>query len=178
MQIFFAAEAAAESGSPLAALGVDLKSFIFQLITFALVFLVLKRFAFDPISKMLAKRRQTLEDGIRLGQKMEKERDSLEKKVTQALQEARAEGDKIIATAQKEAREIAREAEKAGQKKADAMVADAQARIDEESHQAKQKLEKDIVGLVSEATEAIVGEKVDPEKDAEIIDKTLKGRKK
>ena len=39
-------------------------------------------------------------------------------------------------------------------------------------------LEKDIIGLISEATEAIVGEKVDMAKDGEIIDKILKRRAK
>ena len=36
--------------------------------------------------------------------------------------------------------------------------------------------QQDIVKLISEATEALVGKKVDPKADAEIIDKILKGR--
>lgn len=175
VHMFFAAEQAAE-GSPLAQLGVSMRDFLFQLITFVLVFLILKRFAFGPITKMLAERRKVIEDGVRMGLKMEKEKAELDKKIAQAMQDARHEADKIIATAQKEAREIAREAEKAGQRKAEAIIADAEARIEEEQRHAKQKLEKEIVGLVSEATEAIVGEKVDAKKDAEIIDKVLKGR--
>lgn len=126
---------------------------------------------------MLAERRKTIDDGIRLGQKMEKERDNLEKDVAKVMREARTEADHIISMANKDARQIIRDAEKSGQRKADSMVTDAQARIEEEVRQSKQKLEKDIVGLVSEATEAIVGEKVDAKKDAEIIDKALKGRK-
>ena len=70
-----------------------------------------------------------------------------------------------------------RDADKAAARKAEAMMADAEARIHEETAAAKQKLEKDIVGLVSEATEAIVGEKVDPKKDAEIIEKIIRKRK-
>lgn len=176
VRMFFAAEQAAE-GSPLAQLGVSMKDFLFQLITFVLVFLVLKRFAFTPITKMLAERRKVIDDGVRMGLKMEKEKADLDKQVAVIIQEARHEADKIISTAQKEAREITREAEKAGQRKAEAIITDAEARLDEEKHHAKQKLEKEIVGLISEATEAIVGEKVDAKKDAELIDKVLKGRK-
>lgn len=172
----FAAEAAGEA-TGLAALGVAGGLFVTQLITFVIVFALLKRFAFAPIGRMLEKRRQTIDDGVRLGRKMEAEKAKLDEEVTQVMRDARKEADHIIATAQKESRDVIREAEKNGQRKADAMVVDAQARIDEEARHAKHKLEKEIVALISEATEAVVGEKVDAKKDAEIIDKVLKGRK-
>ena len=57
-------------------------------------------------------------------------------------------------------------------------MTDAEARINEETEQAKRKLEKEIVGLVSEATEVIVDEKVDAKKDAALIAKALKGQSK
>ncbi|MES2971241.1 MAG: F0F1 ATP synthase subunit B [Patescibacteria group bacterium] len=175
--MFFAVEEASAEASPLAALGVDAKSLIFQLITFTLVFLILKRFAFKPITKMLVERRKTIEDGVKLGQRMEKERAKLDSEITQVMRDARIEADKIIGNGQKEAREIIREAEKVGQRKVDTMLKDAEARINEETEQAKRKLEKEIVGIVSEATEAIVEEKVDATKDSKLIDKALKGRK-
>jgi F-type H+-transporting ATPase subunit b len=171
----FAEEA---TGSGISALGISPSAFLIQLISFVFVFLLLKKFAFGPIIKLLAERRKVIDDGVRMGLRMEKEKAKLDTDVAKAMSEARHEADKIILLAQKEAREITREAEKLGQRKADAMIADAQARLEEEARQAKKNLEKDIVGLVSEATEAIVGEKVDAKKDAEIIDKALKGRKK
>lgn len=175
-QLYFAAEST-EKASGLGALGVSLSAFLIQLITFILVFIVLKKLVFNRVSVMLEKRRKTIDDGVRLGQKLEKEKANLDQEVAKVLREARHEADKIIATGHKEAREILREAEKSAQRKADMIMADAQARIDEEARQAEKKLEKDIVGLVSEATEAIVHEKVDPKKDAELIDKAIKGQK-
>ena len=173
---YFAAETA--DGSPLAALGVDAKSFIFQLITFSLVFLILKRFAFKPITKMLVERRRVIEDGVKMGQRMEKEKAKLDGEIVKVMRDARTEADKIIGNAQKEAREIIREAEKVGQRKVDIMMADATGRIDEEAEHAKRRLEKEIVELVSDATETIVEEKIDPKKDAQLIEKALKGRKR
>ena len=175
--LFAAEEAAAESGSPLAALGVDGKSFLFQIITFLFVFLLLKRFAFKPISKLLADRRRTIDDGVKMGLKMEKEKSKLDEQVAAAMRDARAEADKIIAIAHKEARDVIREAEKGATRKVEAMLADAEVRIEEENAVAKRRLEKDLVGLVSEATEAIVGEKVDTGKDTELVKKALKGQK-
>jgi F-type H+-transporting ATPase subunit b len=171
--------AQADSGaSGIGALGISLSAFLIQLVTFVIVFFILKRFAFTPIAKVLNDRRKTIDDGVKMGEKLAEEREKLDKEVAKVMREARAEADKIIATSHKEGREVIREAEKAAARKADNIIADAEIRINEETERAKRKLEKDIVGLVSEATEAIVGEKVDTKKDAAIIDKILKDRTK
>ena len=177
IQLLFAAESAESTSSGLP-LGLSLSAFIIQLITFILIFFLLKKFAFNPIVKLLDQRFKVIDDGVKLGRKMEQEQAKLEQTKEQIIRESRHEADKIIATAHKEAREIAREAEKAAARKADTMIADAEVRINEESKRYKRKLEKDIVGLTSEPTEAIVGEKVDPKKDAAIIDKILNDRTK
>jgi F-type H+-transporting ATPase subunit b len=160
------------------ALGLSFSAFLIQLITFVIVFLILNKFAFKPIGKKLEERRKVIDDGVKLGLELEKEREALKKEVAEIERDARHEADKIIATGHKEARAIMSETEKATARKTETMITDAEARIEEESLQAKLSLEKDIVGLISEATEALVGEKVDPKKDAELIDKILKGRMK
>lgn len=170
--------AAEEAASGIGTLGVSLSSLLIQLITFVLAIVLLKRFAFKPIIKMLEQRRQVIEDGVKLGQKMEREQAKLEETSAKIIREARHEADRIIGDGQKEAREILREAEKTGKRKTDAMMSDAEARIKEESEQAKRRLEKDIVGLVSEATEAVVEEKVDSKRDTELIEKAVKGHGK
>lgn len=180
IQFIFAAETAAETtekATGAAALGISPSAFVIQFISFLIVFLLLKRFAFKPITRLLVQRRQVIDDGVRMGLKMEKEKEKLDEKVAAALKDARHEADQIIAGAHKEAREILRDAEKAAQVKANAMLADAEARLGEESKQARKHLEKELVGLVSEATEAIVGEKVDSKRDADLVAKAMKGQK-
>lgn len=165
------------SSSGIGALGVSLEAFIIQLITFVFVFLILKRFAFTPIVNMLEKRHKTIEDGVKLGQKMEQEQAHLQEEAAKIIREAREEADRIIGDGQKEAREIIREAEKAGKRKVDAMLTDAEARIDEEADQARRKLEKEIASLISEATAAVVEEKVDSKHDSELIAKAIRERR-
>lgn len=180
IQFVIAAEAAAEhteKASGIGALGISPGAFLIQLISFVIVFLLLKRFAFKPITRLLVQRRQVIDDGVRMGLKMEKEKEKLDEKVAAALKDARHEADQIIANAHKEAREILRDGEKAAQTKANAMLSDAEARLSEEAKQARKHLEKELVGLISEATEAIVGEKVDAKRDAELVAKAMKGQK-
>lgn len=175
LPVYFASEAAAEEGLPL---GLSASAFLVQLITFIFVFFVLKKFAFKPIVKLLEKRRQTIEDGVLLGEKMEKREAHLEEEAAAVIREARHDADRIIANAHKESREVLREAEKTAKVKTDALIKDAEERIEENTDRARRSLEKDIVNLVSEATEAVVHEKVDAKKDAELIDRAMKGRKK
>lgn len=180
IQLYFAVEETAHNAesSGIGALGVNPSAFVVQLITFLIVFLLLKKFAFTPIIKLLNERAKVIDDGVRMGLKMEKAKAKLDEDIASSMREARVEADKIIAGGHKEAREIVREAEKAAQRKADSILADAEVRLKEEEAHARRNLEKEIVGLVSEATEAVVGEKIDSKKDTAIIKKVLKDQKK
>ncbi len=165
-----------DSSSGLGALGVDGQAFLIQLITFILAFLVLQRWAFGPILKVLRERRETIESGVKLGEQMQKDKAELEAKVEKTLHETRQQADAIIGGAQDTARQTVREAEDKAREKAAGILKDAEERIAQDTARARQKLEKDLVGLISDATEAIIDEKVDAKKDAQLIDRALKER--
>jgi F-type H+-transporting ATPase subunit b len=166
----------AESSSGLGALGIDGGAFFIQLITFVLAFFVLKRYAFGPILKVLQERRETIESGVRLGEEMQRERAALEEKVEAELHEARQKADAVIGSAQDSAKQTVREAEDAAREKAQAILKEAEARVEVDMQRARKLLEKEMVALVSEATEAIIEEKVDAKKDAALIERALKER--
>lgn len=168
---------AAEEASGIGALGINLDSLIIQLVTFILAFLVLRQFAFKPIGKVLRERRELIESGVKLGEEMQKERAELDKSVTTTLQDARKKADSIVAEAHDAGRAAITEAEDKARAKADSIVADAKARGEQDVAQMRKALEKELIGLVSEATEAIIDEKVDATKDAVLIEKALKSQK-
>jgi F-type H+-transporting ATPase subunit b len=163
-----------DSSSGLGALGFDGKAFLIQLITFILAFLVLRCWAFKPIIKLLDERRETIENGVKLGDQLKKEEAALEAKVEKTLHETRQKADGIIADAQDSGRQMVKEAEDKAREKAAGVVAEAESRIAQDTARARQSLEKELVGLVSDATEAIVEEKIDAKKDAALIDRALK----
>lgn len=159
-------------------LGFSVEALIIQIVTFILIFILLKKFAFNKIIALLDQRHKVVNEGVRHGLRMKQEREKFEKETGKIAREARHQADEIISDAQKEARDIIREAEKAAHKKSEIMLKDTEERINEEVKQAKRKLERDVAELVSEATEAVVEEKVDAKKDAALIDKAIKkGRK-
>lgn len=166
-----------DSSSGIGALGVDGKAFIIQLVSFVLAFLVLKKWAFGPIVHMMEQRRQTIENGVTLGEKMKKDQAALEAQVAETLQKARQEADSIIGQAHETSRQTVREAEAQARDKAAGILAEAEDRIKTETSRARKKLEGELIGLISDATEAIIGEKVDAKKDAALIDRALKEQK-
>jgi len=79
-----------------------------------------------------------------------------------------------VADAQSAARDTQRDAEEKAAKKAAIIVEEGKNRGEQEVARARKALESDLAGLISDATEAIIGEKIDAKKDASLIDRALK----
>jgi F-type H+-transporting ATPase subunit b len=165
-----------DSSSGIGALGLNLTSFLIQLGTFIIAFLVLRKWAFKPILEVLKQRRDTIEQGVVLGEKMQKQQAEMEQKVAEALREARAQADKILAEAASRGRQVSADAEAKAKEKAESIIAAAEDRIGQDMKLARSKLEKELSGLVAEAAEVVIGEKVDAKKDAALINKALEER--
>lgn len=167
---------AAESSEGIGALGINGQALLVQLVTFVLVYFVLRKYAFGPITRILNERRATIESGVSLGEEMQKERAALDVKSKEMLRDARKQADTIVAEAQDSARAAVRAAEETARAKADTILADAHARAEQDIARMRTALEAELVGLVSDATEAIIDEKLDAKKDSALIAKSLKGQ--
>lgn len=166
----------ASGTSGISALGLNGSALIIQFITFVLAYIVLRRYAFGPILKVLNERRELINKGVNLGSKMEKDRLALEAAVNQALHDARRQADAIIAEAHANARKLARESEEKNRIKAENMIKEAQARLQQDAERMRRQLKSEMIDLVSEATETIIKEKIDPQKDASLIERALRGQ--
>jgi len=172
----FASEQAEAEASGFAALGFDPKAFLIQLITFLFVFYILKRYVFGRIVDLLEKRRETIEDGVRLTNEMKTEKEKLEVEITRIQKEARKHADEVLANSQQQAGIILKEAEESAQKKIEMLLTEAQKKIEEETKRAQQAVEKEAVDLVIRATEVIAHEKITASKDQALIARALKGQ--
>lgn len=162
------------SSTGIGALGFSGQAFLIQLVTFILAYLVLRHYAFGPILKIMQRRRETIESSVKLAEQLQKEQIKLDEKVEKELHEARQQADVIIAGAQDAGRQAILEAEEKARQKAAAVLVEAEDRIKQDTTRARIGLQKELVGLVSDATEAIIDEKVDAKKDAQLIERALK----
>ncbi len=161
------------SVSGLGALGVSLKEFLIQLITFLLALFVLKKWAFSPIIKILGERRKVIEDGVKLGEKLRSDKAKVEEDIEAALHDARRKADQIIADAGQTARQLITEAETDAKKKSDIILHEAKQKTLQDIETARRRLESDIANLVAQATGAVLDEKVNAETDAGLIERAL-----
>ena len=166
----FGAEAA--SGG-LGALGINLQGFLFQLITFVMVLILLRKYVYGRLIDTLETRRKAVIESLDNAKEAAAELEKTNQKTAELLKEARHEAEQIIATAQKEASAVVEEAEQKASKKADHLLEQAEARIHTDIAAARAHLQRELVGLVTAATEKVLQQKLDTKTDAYLIKKAL-----
>ncbi len=137
--------------------GWNLKLFLSQVISFVLVALLLRRFAYQPILNVLHERRERIAEGLRNAEKIKQQLAEAEKHHAEILAKAHAEAQKMI----DEARESS--AHLADRKLQEAIVAAEQimARAREasalEHERTMAELKREVGRLVVETTAKVTG---------------------
>jgi F-type H+-transporting ATPase subunit b len=167
----------ATSTSGIGALGIDGQAFLIQFVTFILALLILRQFAFKPILNVLRRRRELIDQGVKLGEQMQKQQVELDHKVSTTLHKARQQADDIIAEAEDQARQTVQASEDKARDKATLLLDEAKGRIELEKARVQKEMEGQLVDLIADVTEVIIDEKVDTKKDAALIDRALKESK-
>ncbi|MDD5144575.1 MAG: F0F1 ATP synthase subunit B [Candidatus Pacebacteria bacterium] len=154
-------------------LGINWKILVGQLINFAILLYVLKRFAYKPFFNVLEKRRQKIEEGVKKSVEAEK-----------TLQETRSLSEKIKKSGEEEARRAFKEVEERANVKAGTIVAAAeeekkkmitaaQKLLEEEKKRQKETQKNEAKELAVFLSEKILGEKIDLKKDQKLIEGIL-----
>lgn len=163
----------AEAAGGLGALGINLQGFLFQLITFVLVLLLLKKYVYGRLVETLEARRKAVIESLDNAKEAAAELEKTNAKTAALLKKAREESEEIVATARKEAALAIEEAEVKASKKADHLIEQADARIHADIAAAKSQLEHELIGLVAAATEKVLQQKIDQKSDVTLIKRAL-----
>jgi len=167
-------EGSAESSGVFGVLGIDWKTLILQAIAFGLLVFILAKWVYPPIQKMLDRREKLIEDSVKAAKEANKKAEESASEVAAQLKKARDEANDIIAAARDQSAQMLVDAEKQAQQRADATVESARQQLARDVEAARKMLREETVSLVAAATEKVVDEKVDAQKDAKIIDKAIK----
>jgi F-type H+-transporting ATPase subunit b len=168
------AEAETEAAGGISALGLNLKSFLFQLITFLLVLLILRRWVFPKLVATLEERREVLEKSLEQAKETEKVLHDSEVKATEVLSAARKQADQALSDAQGRAREIITEAEKAGADSATRIVKEAEEHLSQERSKLHHDLRKELADLVVQSTEKVIKQRLDKQDDLKLVQSSIK----
>lgn len=162
-----------ESQSLLSALGIDWVLLLEQTLAFLILLFLLAKFVYPILIRAVDSRRDRIEAGLKEAKQAEEALANAEAKVSEMLAEARKEADEILARTNQEAASVVSDAEDKAKTRAEQIVADARQQLELDIAKAREALKKDTVELVALATERVVGEKLDAQKDAELLKKAL-----
>lgn len=162
-----------ESTQGIAALGLDPLAILAQAATFLVLFFVVKKYAMEGIVKNLDNRHKDINRGLHLTAEMDKQKAQLDEQVEKALMAARKDADAIIAEAHTESGSIVRFAEESASRKAEEILRAAEGKIERDIAEARRGLRAEMAGLVSEATEAVLGQKLDAGSDRKLVEDYL-----
>lgn len=161
-----------EQAGGIAALGIDWKILVAQLVNFLIIYFLLSKFAFKPLSKMLEARKKRVDESVATAQKIEKEKEDLDVKVKQTLEKARDDAQDIINKTQANMKEEQSKMRAHTEAQTAKMLADTKQQIASEKKQIKSDLVKEIGMLVIKASERIIREDI-PENNKKKIDEKI-----
>lgn len=165
---------AESSSSGISSLGINLKGFIFQLITFLIVLLILQRYVFPKLVATLEKRRETLEQSLVQAKQTEETLAKAEARAAEILAAARVQADEALTEAKAAGEALIAQAEEVGRERAAHIISEAEAHLEQERAKLRQELREELADLVADATEKIIHQKLDEQTDRVLIERALK----
>lgn len=177
---FASAEAGAEAASDsnfFQALGIDWTLLVIQTLAFLVLLIFLAKVVYPPLTRMLEKRDEDIEAGVKAAAEAEKKAESTKEEVEKLLKQARTEAKEIVTIAKEEATASLEAADEKAKARAERIVADAQAQIEKDVLAAKKVLHNETLELVTLATEKVVGKTISAKVDEGIIASAVKEAK-
>ena len=163
----------AESGGVFEALGIDWKILILQVVAFGILVLILAKWVYPPILKMLDRREKLIEDSVKAAKDANEKAAKSADEIAQQLAKARTEAEDIVAAAREQSAQMLADNEKEAQRRADQTVESARQQLQRDVETARKMLRDETADLVALATEKVVGDKVDAAKDSRIISQAI-----
>ena len=138
-------------------LGIDYSKIIAQILTFGVVYLILSKYAFGPVTALLEQRRARIAEGeANLGQ-IKENLSSSEAQAAAALAKANSEATRIIKEASDAAASIAEQKKQDAVAEAQSIIARAKEATELERARVMAELKRDFGRLVIDTTSKVTG---------------------
>ncbi|MCD9022247.1 F0F1 ATP synthase subunit B [Cohnella silvisoli] len=148
-------------------------NFFVQLVSFAILFWLLSRFAFKPLFSVMEKRRQLVQEQMESAQNNRTDAERLIEEQKQALQQARKEAYDIIEQAKTTGSKQADEIVLAARNESNRIKEDAIRDIETEKNKAVAALKAQVSGLSVLIASKIIEKQVDEQSQKQLVDQYL-----
>jgi F-type H+-transporting ATPase subunit b len=143
--------------------GFDVWIFLSQVISFVIVALVLRRFAYKPILQVLEERRQRIAEGLLNAEKIKQQLAEAERRYAEILAKANAVAQKMIDEAREASAHLADRKQQEAILAAEQIIAKAQEASVLERERTMTELRRELGRLVVNTTAKVTGKVLTPE---------------
>lgn len=129
------------------------------------------KYVWPPIVAILEERAKKISDGLQAAERAEKDLSLAQQKSTEHMKEAKQEAAALIDQANKRAAQIVDEAKEQAREEGQRIIAGANAEIQQEINRAKQHLREQVAAIAVAGAEKILEKSVDQAANEEMLNK-------
>lgn len=153
-------------------LSIDLNA-VYNIINIIVLFLLLKKFLFKPVTEIMEKRKSLIEESLKDAQDSKNQADELKAQYENALRDAKEEAVSIVKEAKAKAQAEYDKKIDAASKDAKTIVENAGKTIDLEREKAVRSAKGEIASLALAAAAKVVEKETDAESNRKLLDDFL-----
>ena len=141
-----------------------------QLLSFVVFVWFTMKFVWPPISKALEERKAKIADGLAAGERGKHEQELAEQRAKEKLVAAKQQAAEILAKAERRAGEIVEEAKDDARAEGDRILKSAQAELEQETNKAREQLRSKVAELAVAGAEKILRKEINADAHKDIVD--------
>ena len=146
---------------------------IWTIVCFLIALFVLKRYAFGPIQKMIDSRREQIRRSLEEAEHARDEARRLLEEHKKLIGQARSEAEQILAEARRTGEAMEHRMREETETERQRRIEETRREIAAETARALEKIRAEVADLTLEAAAIVVGRKLDPETDRELITEAI-----
>ncbi len=154
--------------------GLKTDIFIAQLINFAIVLIVLWKWAYKPIMKALDDREKKIEESVKQANAIEERVKAIETEKDQIITTAKKEAQTIIEKAHGDQEKRREEMVEAAKREVERVITKGKAQLDAERQAMLKEVRKEIVGIITVAVTKIAEDAIDEKRSQSLAEEIVR----
>ncbi len=150
-------------------LGINLGYLLVQIIAFVVIYVLLTRFLYDPLTNVLRNRRTRIEKALEDSAVAANARRNAEAEAEKLLADARVEAARIVEESRGRGEEVARGVQTEAQANAETIRADARTRANEERDRQLADLRGQVVSIAVAMSQRLIGASLDQKRQQALV---------
>jgi F-type H+-transporting ATPase subunit b len=146
---------------------------VWTVIAFGLTFILLRRFAFGPVQRIIDQRRDRIREALDEADKARQESRQLRELTLEEREEAKRQREQILEESRRQAQTLFEQARKSAEEDLHERLEKNQQELEAENRRIQEQMRRDVVELTLLAAEKVTGKALDADDQRRLIDETI-----